>query len=151
MCDSDLRSAGSVHSLCFWIHMHNKAVFLCWAPPCPHSHHETAAVQRMLCDLKHVHIDIQFTEIPKFTVHCKFTRIITYLSLLLHEEVSSADELGGGQSCTSEWGWRGRGFHYSMHWREEWLHQRRQHSPECIHIVAINACLCRENEQNKGI
>lgn len=151
VCDSDLRSAGSVHSLCFWIHMHSIAVFLRWAPPCPHSHHETAAVQRMLCDLKHVYTDIRFTEIPMFTVHCKFTRIITYLSLLLHEEVSSADEPGGGQSCTSEWGWRGRGFHYSMHWREEWLHQRRQHSPGCIHIVAINACLCREKEQNKGI
>lgn len=74
-----------------------------------------------------------------------------YLSLLLHEEVSSADEPDGGQSCTSEWGSQERGFHSSMHWREEWLHQRRQHSPECIHIVAINACLCREKEQNKGI
>lgn len=81
VCDSDLRSAGSEHSLCSWIHMHSTAVFLCWATPCPHSHHETAAVRHMLCDLKHIHTDIRFTEIPKFTVLCKFTRIITHIPL----------------------------------------------------------------------
>lgn len=75
----------------------------------------------------------------------------TYLSLLLHGEVSSADELDGGQSCRSEWGWRGRGFHYSMHWREEWFHQKRQHWPECIYMLAINDCLCRNNEQIKAV
>lgn len=102
VCNSDLRSVGSVHNLCFWIHMHSTVVFLWWAPPCPHSRHEIAAVQRMLCDLKHVHIDIRFSEIPLFTVHCILTTIITFLSLLLREEVSSADEPDGGQSCTSE-------------------------------------------------
>lgn len=83
-------SAGSVHILLPWIDMHSTALFLCWEPPCPHSHHETAAVQHMLCDLKQIHKDVWFTDNH------------TYLSLLLHGEVSSADELDGGQNCRSE-------------------------------------------------
>ncbi len=101
MYDSDLRSAGSVHILLPWIHMHSTVLFLCWESPCPHSHHDTAAVQHMLCDLKHIQKDIWFTDIPMFSVHFH-TNNHTYLSLLLHGEVSSADELDGGQSCRSE-------------------------------------------------